>query len=58
MNIAYTNDRCRYVPDEVRKQLGYTNPYGVGEELICRLYLKQNGEKFNANIRYTNLCIN
>ena len=58
MNIAYTNDRCRYVSDEVRKQLGYKNTYEIGEELICRLYLKQNGQKFNANIRYIILCIN
>lgn len=58
MNIAYTNDRCRYVSDEVRKQLGYKNTYEIGEEIVCRLYLKQNGEKFNANIRYKTLCIN
>ena len=58
MNIAYTNDRCRYVSDEVRKQLGYKNTYEVGEEIICRLYLKENGQKFNANIRYKILCIN
>ena len=58
MNIAYTNDRCRYVSDEVRKQLGYKNTYEIGEEIICRLYLKQNGQKFNVNIRYKTLCIN
>ena len=58
MNIAYTNDRCKYVSNEVRKQLGYTGSYVVGEELICRLYLKQDGAKFNANIRYKILYIN
>ena len=58
MNIAYTNDRCRYVSDEVRKKLGYKNTYEVGEEIICRLYLKENGQKFNVNIRYKILCIN
>lgn len=57
MNIAYNKNRCRYVSDEVRKQLGYTKPYVVGEELVCRLYLKQHGQKFNANIRYKILCI-
>ena len=57
MNIAYTNNRCRYVADEVRKQLGYNKPYVVGEELICRLYLKQNGQKYKANIRFKTLCI-
>ena len=57
-HIAYTNDRCRYVSDEVRKQLGYKNTYEIGEEIVCKLYLKQNGQKFNANIRYKILCIN
>ena len=58
MSIAYTNDRCKYVSNEVRKQLGYTGSYVVGEELIRRLYLKQDGAKFNANIRYKILYIN
>ena len=57
-HIAYTNDRCRYVSDEVRKQFGYKNPYEIGEEVVCKLYLKQNGEKFNGNIRSKILCIN
>ena len=56
-HIAYTNDRCRYVSDEVRKQLAYKNTHEIGDEIVCKLYLKQNGEKFNANIRYTILCI-
>ena len=59
MNIAYTNIRCKSVSDEVRRKLGKKGLYEVGEELICRLYLKTDeGAKFNANIRYKFLCIN
>ena len=59
MNIAYTNIRCKSVSDEVRKKLGKKGLYEVGEEMICRLYLKTDeGAKFNANIRYKILCIN
>ena len=58
MNIAYTNIRCKSVSDEVRKKLGKKGLYEVGEEMICRLYLKtDDGAKFNANIRYKILCI-
>ena len=58
MNIAYTNIRCKSVSDEVRKKLGKKGLYEVGEEMICRLYLKTDeGAKFNANIRYKILCI-
>ena len=59
MNIAYTNIRCKSVSDEVRRKLGKKGLYEVGEEIICRLYLKTDeGAKFNANIRYKILCIN
>ena len=59
MNIAYTNIRCKSVSDEVRRKLGKKGLYEVGEEMICRLYLKTDeGVKFNANIRYKILCIN
>ena len=58
MNIAYTNIRCKSVSDEVRRKLGKKGLYEVGEEMICRLYLKTDeGAKFNANIRYKILCI-
>ena len=58
MNIAYTNIRCKSVSDEVRKKLGKKGLYEVGEEIICRLYLRDGDAKFNANIRYKILCIN
>ena len=58
MNIAYTNIRCKTVSDEVRKKLGKINTYEINEEMICRLYLRHDGAKFNAKIRYKILCIN
>ncbi len=58
MNIAYTNNRCKMVSDEVRKKLGKTAQYELNEELICRLYFKNNGMKFNVNIRYKIININ
>ena len=58
MNIAYTNNRCKMVSDEVRKKLGKTAQYELNEELICRLYYKNNGMKFNVNIRYRIININ
>ena len=58
MHIAYTNNRCKMVSDEVRKKLCKTAQYELNEELICRLYYKNNGMKFNVNIRYRIININ
>ena len=58
MHIAYTNSRCKMVSDEVRKKLGKVGLYEVGEELICRIYYKNWGTKFNVNIRYKIININ
>ena len=57
-NIAYTNSRCLEVSNAVRKGLGKTDKYEVGDELVCRLYYRSDGgEKFNVNILYEILCI-
>ena len=57
-NIAYTNSRCLEVSNAVRKGLGKTNRYEVGDELVCRLYYRSDGgDKFNVNILYKILCI-
>ena len=42
-NIAYTNMRCLTVSNAIRKSLGKTDKYEVGEILICRLYKKTRG---------------
>ena len=51
-NIAYTNMRCLAVSNAIRKSLGKTDKYEVGEILICRLYKKTNNVKFNVNYRF------
>ena len=51
-NIAYTNMRCLTVSNAIRKSLGKTDKYEVGEILICRLYKKTNNVKFNVNYRF------
>ena len=57
-NIAYTNSRCLEVSNAVRKGLGKTDKYEVGDELVCRLYYRSDGgEKFNLNILFKILCI-
>ena len=39
-NIAYTNMRCLNVSKYIRKHLGKTDRYDVGDTLICRVYKK------------------
>ena len=51
-NIAYTNIRCEAVSNEIRKRLGKTCTYEIGEILICRLYKKDKEGKLNVNIRW------
>ena len=51
-NIAFTNMRCLTVSNAIRKSLGKTDKYEVGEILICRLYKKTNNVKFNVNYRF------
>eukprot|EP00438_Fugacium_kawagutii_P036749 Skav205305 [mRNA] locus=scaffold3444:24630:27985:- [translate_table: standard] len=49
-NIAYTNERCRNVGNEVRQRLGKKGKYEVGEVLIARTWVKK--PRINVNIRY------
>ena len=51
-NIAYTNMRCQAVSNEIRKRLGKTEKYEIGEVMICRLYRHAEEGKFNVNIRW------
>ena len=51
-NIAYTNKRCLYVSNTIRKNLGKKNKYEVGEHMICRKYKKEGATTFNANFKY------
>ena len=51
-NIAYTNKRCLYVSNTIRKNLGKKLKYEVGEHMICRKYKKEGGATFNVNFKY------
>ena len=51
-NIAYTNKTCREVSSRIRKMKNIEDEYIVGEEVICRKYLKHNGKKFNVNFKF------
>ena len=51
-NIAYTNKTCREVSSRMRKMKGIDDEYVVGEEVICRKYIKTKGKKFNVNFKF------
>ena len=51
-NIAYTNMRCLYVSNLIRKNLGKKDKYEAGETLICRVYKKFGSKRFNVNYRF------
>lgn len=51
-NKAYTNDTCWEVSSRIRKMKNIEDEYIVGEEDICRKYLKHNGKKFNVNFKF------
>jgi hypothetical protein len=40
----------RPIANEVRKRLNKKDKYDVGENLICRFYKKDEGNKLNVNI--------
>lgn len=50
-NIAYTNKTCREVSGRIRKMKNIEEEYVVGEDVICRKYLKFGGKKFNVNFK-------
>ena len=51
-NIAYTNMRCLNVSNSIRKHLGKTDKYEVGDTLICRVYKNLGNQRFNVNYGY------
>ena len=51
-NIAYTNMRCLYVSNQIRKHIGKKDKYEVGETLISRVYKKFGSKRFNVNYRF------
>ena len=51
-NIAYTNNTCKMVSSKIREMKNITEEYVIGEEVICRKYIKNKGTKFNVNFRF------
>ena len=51
-NIAFLNNTCRNVSNEIRKFENRTEENECGETLICGEYTKTNGSVFNVNFQY------
>ena len=51
-NIAYTNNTCKMVSSKIREMKNITEEYVIGEEVICRKYIKTMGTKFNVNFKF------
>lgn len=51
-NIAYTNRMCKWVSNTVRKNLGKSEKYEVGDVMICRKHTRQDGMTFNVNFQF------
>jgi hypothetical protein len=51
-NVAYKNDTCEEVSKHIRRKLGKTVEFEVGEALICRGYFKEKKYTFNVNFTY------
>ena len=56
-NVAYLNDTCKEVANQIRKKQNRKGEYEVGEVMICREYLKSTEYKFQVNFRYKILNI-
>ena len=51
-NIAFTNNTCKKDSKKIRDMKGIKDEYIIGEEVICRKYIKTKGKKFNVNIKF------
>ena len=56
-NVAYLNDTCKEVANQIRKKQNRKGEYEVGEVMICREYLKSAEYKFQVNFKYKILNI-
>lgn len=50
-NIAYENETCKKVSNQIRKLLNKQHEYEIGDILICKKYMKFNGYTYNVNFR-------
>ena len=57
-NIAYLNNTCKEVSKRIREFQNKKNEYEIGEEVICREYIKLDNKRFNVNFKYVIRNIN
>jgi hypothetical protein len=57
-NIAFLNSTCKSKSMIIRKSLGKTGEYEVGEYITCRKWTKHNKHIFNVNYQYQIKSIN
>ena len=50
-NVAYLNDTCKGVANQIRKKQNRKGEYEVGETMICREYLKSKTYRFQVNVK-------
>eukprot|EP00438_Fugacium_kawagutii_P014503 Skav208988 [mRNA] locus=scaffold395:76378:79443:- [translate_table: standard] len=51
-NIAFLNNTCKNVSNEIRKLENRKDEYDISERLICREYTKVDNTVFNVNFEY------
>ncbi len=51
-NIAYTNKTRKDVSKKIEEMKDIKDEFIVGEDVICRKYLKYNGNKFNVGFKF------
>ena len=51
-NIAYPNRMCKWVSNTIRKNLGKSDKYEVGDFVICRKHTWKDGITFNVNFKF------
>ena len=52
-NIAYMNSTCDTVARTVRAKLNKHADFEVGEKLVCRKFLKENGYKYRDKFEFS-----
>ena len=51
-NIAYRNETCKKVSQKIREMKNIDEEYIIGEEVVCRKFLKTDEGKCNVNFKY------
>ena len=57
-NIAYTNEACKKVSNQIRQLLNKQHEYEIGNTMICKKYMKFKSHTYNVNFRYKIISLN